>query len=119
VAIEEHAARVRSLSVKPGDGAAGQRSATAAAATASASEGGVVAVHEPPRSQRALFKELDRRSRTVKSGGQQADGQFNTETLKVHLAKPDVQPEGGEISAARPARSSSAAGDQRAVVGRW
>lgn len=65
---------------------------------------------EPPQLQRALFKELNSELTQPKSGGNQAEVQFNPETLKVSFANQLVQPATGGDQRGQPARQFVGAG---------
>jgi hypothetical protein len=73
-------------------------------------------VPEPPKLQKAVFRELDAQLADLKPGGQRADVQFNPETLKVAFANQIVQPEGGGDQRGQPARQFVGAGTTKLTL---
>lgn len=71
---------------------------------------------EPPKLQKAEFRELDSTLENLKDGGQRADVQFNPETLKVAFANQIVQPEGGGDQRGQPARQFVGAGTTKLTL---
>jgi hypothetical protein len=73
-------------------------------------------VPEPPKLQKAVFRELDAKLENLKDAGQRADVQFNPETLKVAFANSIVQPEGGGDQRGQPARQFVGAGTTKLTL---
>jgi hypothetical protein len=73
-------------------------------------------VPDTPKLQKASFKELDSKLENVKSGGQQAEVQFNPDTLKVAFANQLVQPAGGGDQRGQPARQFVGAGTTKLTL---